>query len=336
MKKFLKSDIFLRLASLFAAILLWIFVVYQENPVHETWINGIPVTFVNRSANFENGKLVITDGDDVKVNVKIQGRRSAVSTAKASNISCTVNLADVEEGGTYTLPISVNISSRGVSLVTNEPYNVTVEVDNVVTRERDVVVNRTGTPKQGFVEGSVEITPASVKLTGPESVINDVASAAVVLDVTDASEDIAGLYKIRLYNSEGKEITDSRITGNVEYCDVKCPILSTKVVSVSPTLSSETNHSQQKISVVSVSPDKITLVGRAQQLDRIHTVVTEPIAVSNIKDAQSVTAPLALDVISEGVLISNDVKSVKVELRAEAPTEDAEGGETGDNQTDAN
>ena len=53
MKKFT-----LFVASLFIAIFLWIFVVYQENPNHEIWINGIPVNFINRNANFENGKLM--------------------------------------------------------------------------------------------------------------------------------------------------------------------------------------------------------------------------------------------------------------------------------------
>lgn len=318
MKKFWKSDHFLRIASVFAAILLWIFVVYQENPIHEIWINSVPVSFINRSASFENGKLVITDGENAKVNLKIQGRRSAISTAKASNVSCTVNLADIEKEGSYTLPVSVNISAYGVELVSKDPYNVTIEVDKVVTQERTVDINKSGSPKNGFVEGTVDFTPSSVKLTGPESIVRNIASASVVLDLTDAAEDIAGLYKIRLYDAEGKEITDTRITKNIEYCDVRCPILATKEVTVSPTLTSETNSLGHKISVVAVSPGKITLVGRKEQLDRIDTVLTESIQTSDIDGMVTVNAELVLDGISEGVLISNDVKTVKVELNSEA------------------
>lgn len=331
MKKFFRSDLFLRIASLFIAILLWIFVVYQENPIHEIWINSIPVNFINRNANFENGKLIITDGDDVKVNIKVQGRRSAISKAKASNVNCSVNLADIDSEGIYTLPITVNISSYGVEMISKEPYNVTITVDRVVTEERVVEVNKTGAPKSGFVEGTLESTPASVKITGPESTVRNVASASISLDLTDASEDIAGLYKIRLYDAEGKEITDAAITKNIEYCDVKCPILATREISVTPELSSDRNSQGHRVSAVSVSPEKITLIGRSEQLERIDKITTKSINTWDINGTVTVNAELDLGGISEGVLVSDDIKSVKIELKAEPDEAESNGDNTGEN-----
>lgn len=336
MKEFFKSDLFLRIASLFIAIFLWIFVVYQENPNHEIWINGIPVNFINRNANFENGKLIITNGDDVKVNIKVQGRRSAISKAKSSSVNCSVNLADIDSEGVYTLPITVNISTYGVEMISKEPYNVTLTVERVVTEERIVEINKIGAPKAGFVEGTLESTPASVKITGPESSVRNVASASVALDLTDAAEDIAGLYKIRLYDSEGKEITDETITKNIEYCDVKCPILATKEIPVVPELSSDRNSNGQRITAISVSPDKVTLVGRAEQLERIEKISTKKISVSDVNGTTTVNAPLNLSSVSEGVLISNDITNVKVELEAEPEKTENDGTEENNDGADEN
>ena len=57
MKKFWQSGHFLKFASVFSAILLWIFVAYQVNPIHETWVRGVPVSYINRSEKFDNEEL---------------------------------------------------------------------------------------------------------------------------------------------------------------------------------------------------------------------------------------------------------------------------------------
>lgn len=330
MKNFWKSEFFLKCASVFAAILLWIFVVYQESPIHETWLSDLPVSYVNHSSNLQNGKLLITEGNESKVDLKIRGRRNELSSAKASNVTCTVDLGDIASEGSYTLPIEVNIAANGVELVSKDPYSVTVVVDRVVTKEKDVTVNITGTPKSGYVAGKIESATTSVKLTGPQSLINEVETAVSTVDVTDASVDIEGLYKIKLYDASGKEITDETISKNIEYCDIKCPILATKDVSIMPFLSEQTNHLGQAVTVVSKTPSTITLVGRKEKLDQIDTIFTETISAHDILGTVTLKVNLDFGGIPNDVYAQGDINTVELVLMAESDSE-----QNGDNQQNA-
>lgn len=330
MKNFWKSEFFLKLASVFAAILLWIFVVYQENPIHETWLSDLPVSYVNHSSNLQNGKLLITEGKNSKVDLKIRGRRNELASAKASNITCTVDLGNISGEGSYTLPIDVNIAANGVELVSKDPYSVTVVVDKVVTKEKEVTVNITGTAKNGFVAGEIESSPTSVKLTGPQSLINSVETAVSTVDVTDASEDIQGLYKIKLYDASGKEITDETISKNIEYCDIKCPVFSTKEVSIMPFLSEQTNYLGQAVTVVSKNPSVITLVGRKEKLDQIDTIFTETISAYDILGTVTLKVNLDFGGIPNDVYAQGNVNAVELVLMAE-PDNSEQSGENGQN-----
>ena len=336
MKNFWQSELFLKFASIFAAILLWIFVVYQENPVHETWLTDLSINYTNHSANLVSGKLLITEGNDMKVDIKIRGRRSDLSYAKVSNVTCSVDLGSINAEGSYDLPIDVDIAANGVELVSKNPYSITVVVDRVVTEERDVTVKKTGTPKNGFMPGTIESSPSSVKLTGPYSLIKKVETAVATVDVTDASEDITGLYKIKLYDADGKEITSNTISKNIEYCDIKCPILSAKTVNVLPFLADETNHLGHAVTVALVRPDTVTIVGKKEQIDQIDAIFTETIPTSEIFGKVTINAQLDLSVIPDGVFLTDDITSVMVELSADSANNEQDSGEAAQNNNNEN
>lgn len=318
MKNFWKSGHFLKFASVLAAVLLWIFVAYEENPVHETWLRDVPVSYINRSADFENGKLLVIEGDSETVDVKIRGDRSVLASIKASSVKCAVDFADISSDGEYTLNINASTSANGIEIVNKKPNNVKLVIDTVVTREKTLAIIKEGTPDKGFVAGNIEASPKTIKLTGPKSVVDKVKSAKINVDISGANDDVANLYKIKLYDDSEKEITDDRINKNVEYCDVRCPILASKDVKIEPVLAAETNASGDNITVSSVSPDKVTLMGKPDQLKRINSVHTKPVSARDIYTTVKREVDLDIDSLPDGVYISGDVSSAKVELRPES------------------
>ena len=66
MKNFNKSNAFFMIISLVAAIMIWIYVVYEVNPLYEVWIKDVPVQTVNASSLFDDGSLVLVgDNSDI-------------------------------------------------------------------------------------------------------------------------------------------------------------------------------------------------------------------------------------------------------------------------------
>ncbi len=315
MKKLLKSDYFLMFMSVVFAIFLWIYVSYNQNPVFETWIRGIPVTYSNETSDLQSGKLVIISGNIKTADLKLKGTRAALASVKTTNVVCNVNLGDVKSDGNYHIPLSVNVGVDGVEILQKSPYYVDLVVDRVVTDEKTVSVNIVGEPKSGFEIGEITLNPETVKITGPGSVVRAIEVVSATVDVTDASEDVSGLYKIKLYNDAGKEILDERISKNIEYSDIKCSILYAKSVKVIPVLSLEANSKGEPITVINTEPETVVIMGNKGVVDNISELYTTPINTSDVFEDTTVDATIDLSAYSENVILKET--SVKVNLKPE-------------------
>lgn len=320
MKSFIKSDYFLIIVSVLASVLIWIFVVYEQNPIHETWINDVPIVYTNRSSDFESGKLIVLDGMEPSIDVKIRGRRSILSTVNISDITCSVNMSEIKSEGEYSLPVAFSSSVYGIELTQKRPYNVELTVDKTVTDERSVSVVTVGEVKSGYVAGDIVCEPTTVKLTGPQSIIWNIETASVSVDLTGADKDIVNLYKIKLYNENGVEIIDDRVSKNIEYCDVTCPVYAKKTIEITPLLMGETNLNGEKITVTEVVPKNITVIGTSEQVASVTEIYTKNIYVADITGVQSITAKIDLSMLPEGVKVDGDVTDVSITLQVEGNT----------------
>ena len=131
MKNFFKTNWITLSISLLSAILIWIYVVYQINPIFETTVRNLPVSYVKYSDAFATGKLVVASESVETANVKIKGKRSNLSKLSKEDIICTVDMSGVTSSGTHKIPIGVSFNASGIELVSKDPYSVIVAVDDV-------------------------------------------------------------------------------------------------------------------------------------------------------------------------------------------------------------
>ncbi len=308
--KFYKTDWFLRVASLVAAIIIWFYVVYQENPIFAQWIPNITVVQENMSEDFENGKLVIMSISADDADVKVSGRRRIVSATNASAAHASVDMSKITDAGTYNLPISVDFATDGIEVTQIKPNFCTVVVDRVVTQEREIEIVTKGEVSSEHALDDITVNPTVIKLTGPQMALSDVASCSINIDLTNATEDIKGLYKIKLYAENGQEITDSSIIKNIEYTDVYCSVSSAKQVDVIPLLNSKVNSLGQTVTAV-CEPATIIVKGKTTILDAVEQLYTEEIDVSQINESTEIEKRIQLP---EGLFYSGETTTVKVKL----------------------
>ncbi len=306
MNRILKSDYFLMIISVLIAIIIWIYVVYEKNPMHEVWIRDLPINYINQNDDFKNGKLIILNESDNTVDVKIRGRRTAISSAKLSKITCTANMSDVTREGEYSLPVSINFSTDGIEILQKTPYNLNLNVDEVVTQTMDISVETSGTLKEGYVLGETVMTPGDIKITGPKSMLKKIKKVSVTVDLTDKEEDIAGLYKIKLYNSSGDEYTDERISRNIDYADVKIPVLSTKTVKIKALLTEGKNSAGDKVTISGVSPETVLIKGTSQDLKGVSEIETFKIDSKDLYESGKTNTYLDPSSLPDGVTTADD------------------------------
>ncbi len=312
MKPFYKTDWFLKIVSLVIACVLWIYISYEQKPQYETWIRGVKVVQTNLSQDFENGKLVIMEGATDKIDIKIRGDRKDVSAVKPGNITAIIDMLGVNGEGDYSLPISVTIPFDGIEIVQKSPSHASMKVDKIVTAEKRINAEVKGVPAEGFVVGDYKLEPESVKLTGPESVINTISNAKTTIDLVEAESNPESMFKVKLYDVNDNEIINSLITQNIEYVQVKDLLAETKMADVSVNIGSGINNAGKKVEYTILSSVKVQLSGDDEILKNIGSISTEEIDVSDISSETEVTAKL---IIPEGVrLVNNADADVKIKF----------------------
>lgn len=302
MKPFYKTDWFLKIISLVVAIVLWIYISYEQKPQYETWIRGVNVVQTNLSQDFENGKLVIMEGATDKIDIKIRGDRKDVSSVKPGNITAIIDMLGVNSEGAYSLPISVTIPVDGIEIVQKSPSHASMKVDKIITVEKRINTEIKGTPSEGYVVGDYKIEPESVKLTGPQSIINTISSVKTTIDLNEAVLNPESLFKIKLYDVNDNEIINSLITQNIEYIQVNDLFAETKMADVIVNVNSGVNEEGNKVEYTILSSVKIQLSGDTEILKTINSISTEEIDVSKIISDTEVSAKL---IIPEGVKLVN-------------------------------
>lgn len=316
MKNILKSNWFLVTVSLLCAILIWIYVVYAQNPDFETTIKNVPIKYARYSDDFTNGKLTVLSKSNETVNVKISGKRTTLAKVTKDAVYCSVNMSDVNSAGTHKLPISVTFDVSGVTAESKDPHNVNVVVDKVVTIEKDISVETIGTPADGYIYDSIEYSTDKVRLTGAKSIIDKVKKAKLSVDINGATDKIENRYKIILLDKSGEEIIDKRISQNISHVEVTCNILRLRSVEVSAVLSAKNTAGGKKVSVESIKPDKLNVLGSRAQVEAIEKLKTQEIRVNYVKDGAKIEVPL--EELTPNVRFEDeDAGKVEVTLKVE-------------------
>lgn len=324
MKDFLKSNTFYMIISIVIAILLWIYVVYDVRPTYEMTVEDVPVSCINASELFSSGSIAIVGENEnlltegVYVDVKIKGKRSAVSAVRPGDINCTLDLITVNKAGSYSIKPSLDISRNGVDIVYSSPGNIKFKVESIEQKDIDIELKTTGSLPKDYEIIDRECKNTSVKITGPKSAISKVSSARVLfdyssLDVNDTEKSL----EIMFFDADNKLVDVSDISKSVGYAKVSFSLRTTKEVTVKlvPRYLDDVrkNYAGNSVSLAATQKGvayedgvelKVKLKGTAAALekyvDSVCTVYTEPIDVKNIYSDQNFekieAAPLTGDI----------------------------------------
>ena len=211
MRKWIKNnDILLKTLSLLVALLLWFYVMDEQNPDSEKTFYGLEVQMRNLSDLNEAG-LVIIEGNNPTVDIKVRGKRSDMTGLKKNNITVAVDLSSVNVPGQYNLNYTVSLenSSLNYTRITN---TVPITVDRMATKSVPVQLELEGQLADGYVQSGYSLSPGAVIVEGPERVLAQIDHAAVVYDLAGASASIDTSLDYTLVDENGKEIDMTFIT----------------------------------------------------------------------------------------------------------------------------
>lgn len=231
MAKKLTKNIGLKILSVLIAAVLWLVATNINDPVMKQTFN-VTVSISNLDTLTNKNKYVeVLEGTD-SIRVTLRAARSVLAELSDKNISAVADAEKITDGN--YIPIEITCSKGNIdgdNIKSDKDY-VHVNVENIRRRQLPISVDVEGVPEEGYMLGGTSTAQNAVMLSGPESVVNTVSSVSVEIDAEGATSDVNISLPIHLYDSEGNEITDSRIDKSISDVSTTAVIWMVKSVPV--------------------------------------------------------------------------------------------------------
>ena len=158
-----------KVVCLLIAILLYIFY-YASQIDRKTF--AVPLRIE------ENGLVMHVGQIPNYVLVTVRTDDTIMNTINASDFDGVVDISYIAETGTYTLPVHVNLSPKLMEMnpleVILKDDKIDVQVERKITRYVPVEPSVVGEVAHGYRIKSIAVTPSTVEISGPESVVSAV------------------------------------------------------------------------------------------------------------------------------------------------------------------
>lgn len=173
-----------KVASLAVAVLLWYAVEGEPELVTS---RAIPVYFEGLPAD-----LLLTADMPTNVRIEMRGPAGKLSPSSLSDTAIRLDLSPVTTPGerTFTLSNENLTLPPGVAFLRATPSQLRLAFDRNASKDVPVEVRLSGAPPAGFTIASKEVSPAALRIAGPEERIKRIAWAHTdAIDVTAVTGD---------------------------------------------------------------------------------------------------------------------------------------------------
>ena len=297
MGKKLTNNWGLKLIAILFALILWFAVINIDDPVVSETFKNVPVQLVNTEVLTEAGLTYeILDNTAVVETITVYGPRTFVESLKESDIVAKADMNDITVAN--TVAISVSVDSRNSSKITNIRSSIDcVKLNIEESKSKQLVINATTTGKlaSGYIVGGIELDQNRLKISGPESVVSQVYSAKVSVDVTDANSDVATYGAVRLYNKDGEEIESELLVKGTEKVHINVNVIPTKYVPVRYEITGEAAYGYDVVTEdVTCSIMTVLIAGETEDLRNVDEIVItgEELDITDAKETKEVTVAL--------------------------------------------
>ena len=315
-----------KVVALLLATFIWSALIAQDPTItREKVISDATVTVAGMETIKRNGFIVTNDLTEQlnSVTLRISVPQMMVQQVSASNFNPRIDLSRITQAGEQEVRIITNNSSTYGTVLEVIPSTVTLQVEELMTRYRIPVVRETvGSVPDGWYATAGTLDPAILTISGPRSVVDRVARAEVVQDLSvlpthEGTQKSALQFSLmdatgEVVDSDSLEITsnsvllDSVIVEQMMFPSKTLTFSDTGVVIGKPAEGYE-------IKSVIISPEKIRVAGKADTLSNLENLFTDA-TVDVSGRSESFSQTLRLRKPSELNYISQDTVTISVAI----------------------
>lgn len=319
MKDRLKNNLGLKILAVIFAVLLWWTVVNIDDPI-DTKQFTIDVTVTNPEVITNAGKSYQILDDTKTVIVTVKARRKVLDEIKSSYIMATADLREMQDS---SVPIRIKVIGfeGDYETVTAYPQNIQVSVENTQKKTFPITAVTSGSPRDGYVVGSMTPSPQTVDISGPESAVSKISKVIAKVDVSELSTDTTIETELIYYDAADNRIDKSLLSSN---CDkngvtVNVDIWHTKKVNLQFDTTGIKPAKGYVFTDIEVEPQTIRVAGTTEDLNVLSVlqIKAEELQKKEVSSNEEVIIDITKH-LPEGIIMADsDENSVVVRILVE-------------------
>ena len=299
------------LLALVLGLSVWVSAVSEADPneIH-AYPNPIPLQVIG-----QDPALVVTSDLPSTVEVSLRAPRSVweLLTARADSVKASLDLTGLS-AGKHIVAVQITVAMRPYQIILANPTTVTVDLESFDTQTFPLVLSLTGQPAAGYQAGDASMDLTEVAVSGPASLVKQVARTRVVVNLDGIRESIDESLQIQVVDDQNKSLKG--LTINPEAVRVDIPISQQggfRDVAVKVIVEGQ-QAAGYRIENISVFPPVVTVFAEDPELVNAlpGVVETQPL---DLQDRhEDVSTRLSLDLPDNITIIGSKTVQVQVSI----------------------
>lgn len=319
----MKKNFLYALLSVVVAIGLWLYVVTVVNPEYEDTFYNIPVVLENEDVLIANGMMLIGE-EKPTVTLRISGNRTDVIKLNSSNITLIADLSKISNAGEQTLSYRIvypgDAPNNSYKVISQVPQEITLSVSEWKSKELDIQVDYTGKVPEQFIvfKENGALDNSKITVTGPSTVIDQITTARINVDLEGKTETISQSFPVSLYDAKGELVESEIVRTNLEEVRYTLKIQRWKDIELRLDVVEDSFLNKSNCQIT-IDPVTIRVSGSEKVLAQLDHLVLGQIRLGDLTEDFSATydleMPEGVTNLSELSKVSVSIKIPKLEMR---------------------
>lgn len=311
-----KRSIIVKGVCLLLSFILWLYVSNVENPIRTSDLKGVSVELLNQEI-LNSSNWYLSKNQNFSVDLKLEGKAKDIYSLKKDDFVLKADLNNYAlKVGENNIPVEIISAPQDVTIKNRSVLTVKVNLEEGSEKTVKVRSNVKTTFKEGISKKSIKVSPESVKISGPESLVKNVDSVVLKGELLDISKDTSRNFNLVAVDSDGNEISGVQISESIGKLTVS--VGGSKQVKVN-VVKQGMLPSNYTLKGINLSVESVNIIGDTDIIKSIHQIDTEPIDLSNITESQTVNVKLNLP---EGIYLMDNVSSITANIEVVKKEED--------------
>lgn len=312
----LARNVWLKLLSLLLAILLWNYVISSNTSITRSkTVTGLTGYITGQTTLNANRLALLEDPSESlgSISVTVDAPQAYYARVSGENVQVSLDLSSVRTAGTQEVPLRAVSSYGRVTEIAPESLTLTFEALD----SRSIPINSvlSGDMQEDYWYNITRMNPSYLTVTGAGSVVRNIGSATVYMDITGHDSPFTQAQPYVLLDTAGEEIGAEMLNLSSSSVSVSVDIYPTKELPVSTDLSNVVTGQPADgyvVQSVTMQPETITVAAEDELLDGLTELMIQPVSVEGV--TQSFTERAAITPLSGVKNLSSEQVYVNVNI----------------------